>query len=317
MWKSSKISTLYFMDKDSKLSNFFQQASSPTTGTAPRSQSRLSVCPSTQDICRYVIKESSTLHDISEDKSEKSTPVTVLTSASKDPGKRQVKRRVRRRKVTEENGERAEKPKKEKDSTLHPKVTNPRWNALRRVSSDSTSSDENHWALVRKRERAKMPKRTRRRSASNTQPGGSSCKTVIELATLGTNGEKKQEVTEGQALNHRRRKISRCEETRPTLSSISSVETRNFLRQCGKHNGTCSHKDPEAAAYNRRGKVSKEESGSERGSGSDPLSVPQSGAPVGAGPAVTTAVQKPPVLYDDWSDDCEVCRFVPYCKRNC
>ncbi|KAL6082197.1 hypothetical protein STEG23_003515, partial [Scotinomys teguina] len=27
-------------------------ASSPTTGTAPRSQSRLSVCPSTQDICR-------------------------------------------------------------------------------------------------------------------------------------------------------------------------------------------------------------------------------------------------------------------------
>uniref|UniRef100_A0A8D0GA91 RING-type E3 ubiquitin transferase n=1 Tax=Sphenodon punctatus TaxID=8508 RepID=A0A8D0GA91_SPHPU len=52
MWQSSKISTMYFMDKDSKLSNFFQQASSPTTGTAPRSQSRLSVCPSTQDICR-------------------------------------------------------------------------------------------------------------------------------------------------------------------------------------------------------------------------------------------------------------------------
>ncbi|XP_039179879.1 E3 ubiquitin-protein ligase MARCHF1 isoform X7 [Crotalus tigris] len=30
----------------------FYQASSPTTGTAPGSQSRLSVCPSTQDICR-------------------------------------------------------------------------------------------------------------------------------------------------------------------------------------------------------------------------------------------------------------------------
>ncbi|XP_010118455.1 PREDICTED: E3 ubiquitin-protein ligase MARCH1 [Chlamydotis macqueenii] len=52
MWQSSKISAMYFMDKDSKLSNLFQQASSPTTGTAPRSQSRLSVCPSTQDICR-------------------------------------------------------------------------------------------------------------------------------------------------------------------------------------------------------------------------------------------------------------------------
>ncbi|XP_014118722.1 PREDICTED: E3 ubiquitin-protein ligase MARCH1 [Pseudopodoces humilis] len=52
MWQSGKISAMYFMDKDSKLSNLFQQASSPTTGTAPRSQSRLSVCPSTQDICR-------------------------------------------------------------------------------------------------------------------------------------------------------------------------------------------------------------------------------------------------------------------------
>lgn len=257
---------------------------------------------------------SSTLHDISEDKYEKTASATLLTSASKDPGKRQVKRRVRRRKEAEENGE---KQRKEKDNKLHPKITNPRWNALRRVSSDSTSSDENHWALVRKRERAKMPKRMRRRTASNTQPGSSTCKNAIELATLGTTAEKKQVLTEseGQALNHRRRKISRCEETRPSLSSISSVETRDFFKRCGKHNGTCSHKDPESVAYSRRGKASKEEGGSERGSESDTLSAPQNGGPPGTGPAVTTAVQKP-VLYDDLSDDFEVCRFVPYCKRS-
>lgn len=64
MWQSSKISAMYFLDKDSKLSNLFQQASSPTTGTAHRSQSRLSVCPSTQDICRYVLRKiSSNLAD--------------------------------------------------------------------------------------------------------------------------------------------------------------------------------------------------------------------------------------------------------------
>lgn len=64
MRPSNKISAMYFMDKDSKLSNLFQQASSPTTGTAPRSQSRLSVCPSTQDICRYVLRRMySTLAD--------------------------------------------------------------------------------------------------------------------------------------------------------------------------------------------------------------------------------------------------------------
>lgn len=43
---------MYYLNQDAKLSNLFLQASSPTTGTAPRSQSRLSVCPSTQDICR-------------------------------------------------------------------------------------------------------------------------------------------------------------------------------------------------------------------------------------------------------------------------
>ncbi|XP_047407369.1 E3 ubiquitin-protein ligase MARCHF1 isoform X3 [Sciurus carolinensis] len=52
MWKKSKISTMYYLNQDAKLSNLFLQASSPTTGAAPRSQSRLSVCPSTQDICR-------------------------------------------------------------------------------------------------------------------------------------------------------------------------------------------------------------------------------------------------------------------------
>lgn len=48
----------------------------------------------------------------------------------------------------------------------------------------------------------------------------------------------------------------------------------------------------------------------EAGSGSDALAVPDNGAPVGAGPTVTDGVQKPPVLYDDWSDDLEVCRLV-------
>nr|XP_025146218.1 E3 ubiquitin-protein ligase MARCH1 isoform X3 [Bubalus bubalis] len=60
MWKKSKISTMYYLNQDAKLSNLFLQASSPTTGTAPRSQSRLSVCPSTQDICRPRCSETDT-----------------------------------------------------------------------------------------------------------------------------------------------------------------------------------------------------------------------------------------------------------------
>ncbi|RLW09096.1 hypothetical protein DV515_00002689, partial [Chloebia gouldiae] len=99
MWQSSKISAMYFMDKDSKLSNLFQQASSPTTGTAPRSQSRLSVCPSTQDICR-----STTLHDLSEDELEHATPVMVLAPSNREPGgKKLIKRRFRRKREAGDN----------------------------------------------------------------------------------------------------------------------------------------------------------------------------------------------------------------------
>ncbi|XP_053112260.1 E3 ubiquitin-protein ligase MARCHF1 isoform X2 [Hemicordylus capensis] len=287
-------------------SSNISKASSPTTGTAPRSQSRLSVCPSTQDICR-----SPTLHDISEDNFEKSTPVMVLTSASKEPSKKQVKRRVRRRKETVENLEPTERQRKENDGKLHSKIINPRWNALHKMSTDSSSSDEIHWAMIRKRERAKMPKRMKRRSTSNTQPDGSSSKNAIELVTMDTDKGKKQEVAEpeGHALNHRRRKISKCRATCPSLSPVSSVEAKSSLRQCGKQKGKCSCEDPGTAAYIRRGKASKEQSGSETGSGSKSLSVSENGTPAGTGPAATVAVQKPPVLYDDWSDDFEVCRI--------
>ncbi|XP_033015852.1 E3 ubiquitin-protein ligase MARCH1 isoform X2 [Lacerta agilis] len=284
-------------------SSNISKASSPTTGTAPRSQSRLSVCPSTQDICRPP-----TLHDISEDKFENSTPVTVLSPASKETGRKQVKRRVRRRKDPGENNGHAEKQKREKGGKLHPNIANRAWNALRKVSSDSSSSDENHWALVRKRERANMPRRMRRRSTSNTRTDDSSRKNAIELVTMGTGGEKKQEEKiepEGCTPSHRRRRISRCKET---CRSPSSVEARSSFRQGGKHQGKCSCKDPEPSRTIRRVKASKEESGSEKGPDSDILSVPENGVPAGTGLAASAAVQKP-AFYDDLSDDFEVCRI--------
>uniref|UniRef100_A0A8D0DGW4 RING-type E3 ubiquitin transferase n=1 Tax=Salvator merianae TaxID=96440 RepID=A0A8D0DGW4_SALMN len=288
-------------------SSNISKASSPTTGAAPRSQSRLSVCPSTQDICRSPI-----LHDISEDKSEKSIPVMVLNAASKEPGKKQMKRRVRRRKATDENYDRAETQRKDKNVKMPPKITNPRWNAWHRASSDSSSSDENYWALVRKTERAKMPRRMRRRSNSNTRREEFSKNNAVELITLGADGEENQEEKaepDNGTLNHRRRKISRCKEVCPPLSSVSSMEAESIMRQSRKHQCKCSHDGPKEPAITRRAKAIKEGSDSERGSGSDILSVPENGAPAGSGPAVTVAVQKPPVFYDDLSDDFEVCRI--------
>ncbi|XP_077156082.1 E3 ubiquitin-protein ligase MARCHF1 isoform X2 [Paroedura picta] len=285
-------------------SSNISKASSPTTGTAPRSQSRLSVCPSTQDICR-----SSTLHDISEDKFEISTSVTVLTSAHKEPGKKLLKRRVRRRKEAEETSEHTEKQREKKESFVHTKITTTRWNHLHNASSDSSTSDENVWALVRKRERAKMPKRMRKRTSSNIQPTGSSSKNTIEDVAMRKNGEEKQEAAEPKdhILNCQRGKLSKWKETCHSLSPVSSMEARKSLGQCDKSKSKDNQKDPDTSVNIKQDRPSKEESVSERISGSATLSVPGNGVSAGTGPAVTSAVQKYPVFYDDLSDECRIC----------
>uniref|UniRef100_A0A8C4TSY9 RING-type E3 ubiquitin transferase n=1 Tax=Falco tinnunculus TaxID=100819 RepID=A0A8C4TSY9_FALTI len=50
--KSKEVENDKSPGRSTSRSSNISKASSPTTGTAPRSQSRLSVCPSTQDICR-------------------------------------------------------------------------------------------------------------------------------------------------------------------------------------------------------------------------------------------------------------------------
>ncbi|KAM6440886.1 E3 ubiquitin-protein ligase MARCHF1 isoform 2-T3 [Liasis olivaceus] len=280
-------------------SSNISKASSPTTGTAPRSQSRLSVCPSTQDICR-----SSTLHDISEDTFETSTHVIGLSSAKKEHVKK-VKQGVRQRKKAEENYEDTVKQRKGKAVKLHPKITNPQWNALCKATSDSSSSDENYWALVRKRERAKMLRRMRRQNPSNISADEHCNKNTIELVTMGITEEKKSE-PESYNLNNPRRKITRYKENCPSSSSVSSVEP-NSLKRTEKHQS--SHRDPEPSAYIRQGRASKEESGSKGGPSSELFSVPGNGTPAETGTSVTVAVQKHPALYDDLSEDFEVCRI--------
>ncbi|XP_074722654.1 E3 ubiquitin-protein ligase MARCHF1 isoform X1 [Strix uralensis] len=281
-------------------SSNISKASSPTTGTAPRSQSRLSVCPSTQDICR-----STTLHDLSEDELEHATPVMVLTPSNRESGKKQVKRRFRRKRETGDNGEYTEKQGKGKDCKLHPEPARSSWNA----SDSSSSSDESQWAQARRRarEKARMPRRGRRNNRSCSNQDGSSNNNAVELVTLGTMGRKKQEVSdpENPTLNHRRRRVPRLKESQ---SSASSQEARISSRKCGKSKGKSYYRDHQPASFLRHNKDSKD-CFAEAGSGSDALAAPDNGAPAGAGPSVTDAVQKPPVLYDDWSDDLEVCRI--------
>lgn len=250
------------------------------------------------------LSRSTTLHDLSEDELEHATPVMVLAPSNREPGgKKYIKRRFRRKRETGDNGVHTEKQGKGRNCKLHPEPPRSSWNA----SDSSSSSDESQWAQARRRarEKARMARRGRRNNRLCSNQDGSSNNNAVELVTLGTMGKEKQEVSDpdNPTLNHRRR-IPRLKESQ---SSASSQEARISSRKCGKSKGKSYHRDRQPAPFLRHTK----DSFAEAGSGSDALAAPDHGAPAGAGPTVPHAVQKPPVLYDDWSDDLEVCRLVP------
>jgi len=257
------------------------------------------------------LSRSATLHDLSEDELEHTTPVMVLTPSNRESGKKQVKRRFRRKRETGDNGEHTEKQAKGKDCKSYPEPARSSWNA----SDSSSSSDENQWAQARRRarEKARMPRRGRRNNRSCSNQDGSSNSNAVELVTLGATGKKKQEVSdpENPTLNHRRRRVPRLKESQ---SSASSQEARISSRKSRKNKGKSCYRDHQPVSFLRQNKDSKD-CFAGAGSGSDALAAPDNGAPAGAGASVADAAQKPPVLYDDWSDDLEVCRLVPNKKE--
>lgn len=255
--------------------------------------------------CPLALFRSSTLHDLSEDMFETSIHVMGLSSARKKHVKK-VKQGDRQRKKAEENSEDIIKQRKDKDVKSHPKLTNPRWNAFCKAASDSSTSDENYWASVRKRDRAKMIRKMRRQNPSDVSTDERCNKNAIELATMGMSGEKKSE-PENYNLNNPRRKIRRYKEDSLSLSSVSSVEPNSF-RRSGKHQS--SRQDLEPSAYIRQGRTTKEDSDSEGSTGRDIFTVTGNGTPAETGASVTVAARKHPAFNEDLSEDFEACRFV-------
>ncbi|KAL0593812.1 E3 ubiquitin-protein ligase MARCHF1 [Plecturocebus cupreus] len=310
MWKKSKISTMYYLNQDAKLSNLFLQASSPTTGTAPRSQSRLSVCPSTQDICRSAI-----LHDMSEESFEYCTPVMVLSPARKESGKKPVKQRPRRRRKTSERYEHAaEEQIRGRRNDFHLQISSPRWRELYTDSSDSSSSDESHWIQAKRRAQVKFRLSRRRRRNNNKlceNVAGSSTPNGIELVDLGPKGKEQQELIECEScsLNLRRGKGTRYQECDTSLTQGSS-EIKSSSRNHEKSKGRYHHRDPQLLQSVRKNEIIKKKF-SETDSSTEILAVTEGGKDMnGAGLQANNPVQKPPATYDDGSDNLEVCRSV-------
>ncbi|XP_063520325.1 E3 ubiquitin-protein ligase MARCHF1 isoform X1 [Pongo pygmaeus] len=287
-------------------SSNISKASSPTTGTAPRSQSRLSVCPSTQDICRSAI-----LHDMSEESFEYCTPVMVLSPARKESGKKSVKQRPRRRRKASERYEHAaEEQIRGRKNDFHLQISSPRWRELYTDSSDSSSTDESHWIQAKRRAQVKFRLSRRRRRNNNKLCENLAGSNGIELVNLGSKGKEQQELIECEScsLNLHRGKRTRYQECNTSLTQGSS-QIKRSSRNHEKSKGGYHHRDPQLLQSLRKNEIIKKKF-SETDSSTEILGVPEGSKDMNdAGLQVNNPVQKPPATYDDGSDNLEVCRI--------
>uniref|UniRef100_A0A673SXB9 RING-type E3 ubiquitin transferase n=1 Tax=Suricata suricatta TaxID=37032 RepID=A0A673SXB9_SURSU len=288
-------------------SSNISKASSPTTGTAPRSQSRLSVCPSTQDICRSAI-----LHDMSEDAFEQCTPVVVLSPARKESGKKSVKQRPRRRRRASERYEHAEEQAKGRRNDFHLQIISPRWSELYTDSSDSSSMDETHWIQAKRRAQVKF--RLSRRRRRNNQPcgnlDGSSAPNGMDPVDLESKGKKQQEPVECEScsLHLCRGKGTRYQECSLSLPRGSFEITRSS-RKLKENKGRYHHRDQQL--LHSPGQYEAIKKGlSEADSTAEILAVAEGSKCVDvAGFQVNNSVQKSPATYHDKSDNLKICRI--------
>ncbi|XP_072831193.1 E3 ubiquitin-protein ligase MARCHF1 isoform X1 [Vicugna pacos] len=289
-------------------SSNISKASSPTTGTAPRSQSRLSVCPSTQDICRSAV-----LHDLSEAAFEQSTPVTVLGPARKESGHKSVKRRLRRRRRrVADRHECAEERATGRRKDVHLQISSPRGRETDTDSSDSSTADESHWIQAKRAAQVKFRLARRRRRIRNKQSGNldeSSAAGGIEPGDVGSQGQAPARLTEGESsLSLRRGEGTRYQECGPSLLGGAS-EMKRPSRSHEESKGRSRHRGRQRLPGLGQSETIKKRF-SETDSSPETPAAKEGGKFVDdAGSQVNNPAQKPPTAHQDGSEDLETCRI--------
>uniref|UniRef100_H3AD72 RING-type E3 ubiquitin transferase n=1 Tax=Latimeria chalumnae TaxID=7897 RepID=H3AD72_LATCH len=287
------------------------QASSPTTGTVPRSQSRTSVSPSTQDICRPT-----TLHDVPEDNFQHTTPAMELATTNKRSGKRQIRRKRRRRK--KEICERCQHEEnqgeyKTKDSKFQLKVPCPSVKGFCREDTESSSDDSQQAkARSKSREGIKASKKGgRKKNKFSNDLDKLSDSNGIELGSVGTESfENDRRHWDHETYNltlKNRKRVSESKDISLSSSSLSSLEAKSSLRRHEKAKGTTLTKNTEFASHFEQDEVIKNNY-NEPGSGAHTLAIPGNGVPFSSEDKETNALQTQ-VIDDDWPDDLDICRI--------
>ncbi|XP_067839113.1 E3 ubiquitin-protein ligase MARCHF1-like [Heptranchias perlo] len=284
-------------------SSNISKASSPTTGTAPRSQSRTSVSPSTQDICRSAAR--------CEDGDTYSTPVMALNNPSRDSGRKHVKRRIRKQRELCERCEHLH------DHNKHPEKQSrfycAKINGFSRNDSDS-SSDENHWAQIRRRssERMRASRKGRRKNKSLKELDKTSDPTLPVLLSVDSADEWGKTriypipICSNQAIIRERERMALSKQTWFSSSSISSIDAKNSSRKCVQNKGISIKKGPENFSSIEDEAIMKHSS--EKNTNGNALPLPEGGTAINSEPDGSASPIQPQTV-DDWPDDGEVCRI--------
>ena len=253
------------------------------------------------------LSRSAISHDMSGASLEPSTPVTALSPARQEPGKKPVTQKPRRRRRAAQRDEHArEQGRGRRRSDLHLHVPSPRCSETDTDSSDSSSTRESHWIQAKRRAQAKF--RLSRRKRRNNKPSGnlgeSSAPRKINPVHLGSEDKKQAELTscESCSLNLHGAKGTTYEGCGVSLSRSS--ESKRPSRKQQKSRGGDPRGDPQLlhrCGQNER-TIKRRFSGTD--SSTEMLAVKGGKSDGDAG------FQEPPATDRDGSDHLHACRSV-------
>lgn len=253
------------------------------------------------------------LLDVSEDDFNHTTPVMPIAPSGRESGKKQVKRRIRRKRASCTTCAQTAKQRNTQTIDVTQKLD---------VIDTESSSDERQWATrVRKNENMKPHKKGKKQVKSHDGSSDSNAIAMVPLSSKDSHmrrlnqhyplcqhhhqeQQQQQQHISNFANNstyHRRRKPSKFKESSISTSSGSSVETKRYPNRRVKRKVKSCCTDTQKCQCNfTEDKVIKKNV-REEGTGAETL------APVPAAHCESTATR---VNCDEWDDDLDVCRSV-------
>ncbi|KAG2466825.1 MARH1 ligase, partial [Polypterus senegalus] len=164
---------------------------------------------------------------VQEDDSEAGTPVVVLTHTGRDAEKREIKQRPPRKQELCPNCEHANVARQPKEKVLKSRREHLRARGTNTHQDTDSSSDDARWGKQKSwsQERAKPPRKGRRRFLANKVQDKSPAPARLQLAPLGGKGGEEPQSNNSTVPTHLQKQSLGSSRRRLSSSLQSSLET--------------------------------------------------------------------------------------------